>query len=79
MKRVVYQGKFSAVVARAAPDGIVDFDVWQWNLLKRKWVRLANTACGFADLTEAKPVCDEIDAEAVAAVDAARNGVPALR
>ncbi len=78
-KDVVYQGKFSAVVRREEPGfDSPSYDVWRWNLLKRKWVRMANHASGFAELGHARPVCDDIDQEATAAVDAARDGVPPL-
>lgn len=25
----------------------VIYDIWSWNLVKRKWTRMANTACGY--------------------------------
>lgn len=49
-------------------DGSVDmtsFDIWTWNLFKRKWTRMSNHGCGFGSLMdcsrEAGRISDEVD------------------
>jgi len=62
---VVKQFPWAAVKKQIREDGIASYDVWQWNLFKMKWVRLANTACGFGSASDAavsaKELSDEID------------------
>jgi hypothetical protein len=67
--RVVAQFDYAAVKQAPRGEGQPDsFDVWQWNIFKMKWVRLANTACGFGSLADAKPCAKEISDEIAAAI-----------
>lgn len=41
------RGKFFPVAATKS------YDIWSWNILKQKWTRLSNTACGFGSKSDA--------------------------
>lgn len=49
---VVSQHPWTAVKQRVR-DGYTSYDMWEWNVWKMKWVRLANTGCGFGRLSDA--------------------------
>lgn len=49
------------------------FDIWEWSIAYRKWVRLSQTGQGFADAylagTEARTLSEEIEKQIKAATD----------
>jgi hypothetical protein len=51
-----------AAVKKRKKDGLVSYDVWQWNVYKMKWVRLAN-AGGFGFLRDAAKCAKELSDE----------------
>ena len=55
---VVFRARWAAVKKRSYTVLIgggtsVCYDVWQWNVYKMKWVRVAN-ACGYGELANAE-------------------------
>ena len=58
------RGKFFPVAASFS------YDIWQWNLLKKKWTRLSNTACGFGSLRDAKSSAKMLNDEMVDGLNA---------
>lgn len=64
MQKVVFKAKYAAV--KEVPNPARTFyDLWQWNPMKSKWVRVASGS-GFGDLAvatrEATNLSNEIDA-----------------
>jgi hypothetical protein len=80
------QYRWAAVKARRieepGEDGIESYDVydvWQWNLYKMKWVRLANTACGFSELRNAQACAKGLSDEIDQMLQANKNPPPSLK
>lgn len=60
---VAWRGKRTAVKKVISGFDDVSYDMWEWNVWKRKWVRLGNTACGFGSLEDVKPIAEARDKE----------------
>ena len=54
------------------------YDLWEWNLWKLKWVRMANHACGFGSSETAEAFARERSGEIARMLEANRMEPPEL-
>lgn len=66
---VVARYDWACVKENKKKNGLVGYDVWQWNPYKLKWVRMSNHACGFGELHYASKAAKEISDETQAMLD----------
>jgi len=79
LSKVLFQATWTAVKERTIEeDGSSAFDVWKWSLEKRRWVRLAATACGYGSLADARCMAEDIDIAIKNMLEAARTPPPPL-
>lgn len=77
--RTTLQATYAAVRERTHEDGSKTYDVWRWDLFKRKWTRMSHTACDFGSTEDATPTAQEVDRETREAVEHAKTLPPPLK
>lgn len=76
--KVAVQFTWTAVKERAF-EGESFFDVWKWDIFKRRWVRLAQLASGFGCLNDAIQCARRLNHEIQTALDIAKTNPPPLK